>query len=45
MKFAGDPRMSRLWVYGYALDRAVPGAVAGTLVGLAAVLLAWAVGA
>jgi len=38
--FAGDPRVSRLWVLGYAFDRAVPGAVAGTIVGLAAVLLA-----
>ena len=41
--FGGDPRVSRLWVVGYAFDRAVPGAVAGTIVGLVAVLLGWAV--
>ena len=37
--FGGDPRVSRLWILGYAFDRAVPGAVAGTFVGLGAVLL------
>jgi hypothetical protein len=34
---------SRVWVLGYALDRGVPGAVAGTFVGMLAVLLKWCI--
>jgi hypothetical protein len=37
----GEKHIAPSWVLGHALDRAAPGAVAGTFVGLAAFVLGW----
>jgi hypothetical protein len=37
----GQKHMARSWVLGYALDRAAPGAVAGTFVGVLVFVLSW----
>jgi hypothetical protein len=40
-RLLGKEHVTSSWVFGYAFDRAAPGAVAGTFVGLLAFLLGW----
>jgi hypothetical protein len=37
----GQKHIARSWILGYALDRAAPGAVAGTVIGVLVLVLSW----